>query len=338
MHSGPSKLAEALAAILTPPDCREEVLGDLHERYRSSTGYWLDVLSTLPLVILSRIRRTTDAQAMVMQAAAVYTSFLVPAWLFQPSLAREAWGLVFLTIPVAAALLGIALDDVYSISENGQTPSLLRGPLFGMTMALWSQIVLRTNVLDVAISPRVTVYGCALGLLLSCAARLLFPPIAQSRRARARALRSTSPKIAGPQEDPNMSKLKIAVLCLVLICAAGAVWLTTQSQQDVPNSTYSEFLHEVRSGHVTNVVLVGNAVKATYRLKDGKTVETTLPSDYKDALTTLQEKQVNIEIRDSSSDPRRLAVNAVPFFLLLGFWLLLLIFKSPILSGPKGAR
>jgi hypothetical protein len=34
----------------------------------------------------------------------------------------------------------------------------------------------------------------------------------------------------------------------------------------------------------------------------------------------LQNKQVNIEIRDSSLEPLRLLVNTIPFLVLLGFW------------------
>ena len=35
MKRGPSKLAEAIVAFLLPRSCREEVLGDLYERYKS---------------------------------------------------------------------------------------------------------------------------------------------------------------------------------------------------------------------------------------------------------------------------------------------------------------
>ena len=38
MRLRPSKTAEAIVALFLPPACREEVLGDLHERYRSSAS------------------------------------------------------------------------------------------------------------------------------------------------------------------------------------------------------------------------------------------------------------------------------------------------------------
>src|SRR5215471_5311467 len=60
MNSGPSKTAEAIVAVFVPPACREEVLGDLHERYSSSGQYGLDAVRTIPLVIISRyaVRQT----------------------------------------------------------------------------------------------------------------------------------------------------------------------------------------------------------------------------------------------------------------------------------------
>ena len=79
-RSGPSRAAEAIVALLLPPVCREEILGDLHERYRGSAQYSLEVVCTVPLVIISRIRRTADPQVLLIQAFALYVSFLGAAW------------------------------------------------------------------------------------------------------------------------------------------------------------------------------------------------------------------------------------------------------------------
>jgi hypothetical protein len=73
---GPPKTFEALVAVVILPACREEVLGDLDERYRSPGQYGLDAARTVPLVILSRIQRTADSQALEIQAFACYLSFL----------------------------------------------------------------------------------------------------------------------------------------------------------------------------------------------------------------------------------------------------------------------
>src|ERR687887_2752538 len=116
-------------------------------------------------------------------------------------------------------------------------------------------------------------------------------------------------------------KAKIATLCAAVICLAGVLWMATDSQRALTKLTYSQFLEQVRAAQVASVVVIGSnsgAVQATGRLKDGNTVRTVLPSDYRDAMVAMQDKLVNIEIRDSSSGPLRLFLNATPFFLLLG--------------------
>lgn len=81
MHSGPSKAAEGIVAMLLPPACREEIVGDLHERFTFPPQYALDALRTVPLVVLSRIRCTLDLQILVIQAFALCISFWGAAWL-----------------------------------------------------------------------------------------------------------------------------------------------------------------------------------------------------------------------------------------------------------------
>jgi hypothetical protein len=114
MHSRPSKPAETVVAFFIPPACREEVLGDLYERYRSPRQYGFDALRTIPLVIVSRMRRTADPQALVIQAFALYSSFLGAAWLTEGALPREQWGFLRLAIPAGIAMLGLILEDTYA--------------------------------------------------------------------------------------------------------------------------------------------------------------------------------------------------------------------------------
>ncbi len=136
MASGPSKAAETIVGILTPPACREEVLGDLYERYRSPLQYGFDALGTVPLVILSRIRRTADPQVLVMQAFALYLSFLTAARFEDESLLQAQWGLLRLAIPPGMTLLGLVLEDAYATPGQRSAPGLVRGPLIGLGLAL----------------------------------------------------------------------------------------------------------------------------------------------------------------------------------------------------------
>src|ERR1019366_942572 len=131
------------------------------------------------------------------------------------------------------------------------------------------------------------------------------------------------------------SKATIAIICAVLISVAGVLWIATTSQRSLTALTYSQFLEKVRTGQVASVIVMGSnsgAIQAICRLKDGNAVRTVLPSDYRDAMVAMQDKLVNVEIRESSSGPLQLIMNATPFLLLLGVWIFLMIRKFP--NGP----
>ena len=182
-RSGPSRAAEAIVALLLPPVCREEILGDLHERYRGSAQYSLEVVCTVPLVIISRIRRTADPQVLLIQAFALYVSFLGAAWWVSRALLDEQWGLLRLGVPAAMAILGLMLEDAYASGARRQVLRLARGPMVGVVSALLSQSVLRAGNPELALPGWVALYGCAMSLLLCTAIRVWFPPVAERFQA-----------------------------------------------------------------------------------------------------------------------------------------------------------
>jgi len=55
--SRPPKVLETIAGFLIPSSVREQVLGDLHERYKFPLQYVSDVIRTVPFVIASRTGR-----------------------------------------------------------------------------------------------------------------------------------------------------------------------------------------------------------------------------------------------------------------------------------------
>jgi len=176
MSSGPSKIAEGMVAVFVPPACREEVLGDLHERYIGPRQYAIDTLRTVPLVIISRIRRTADPQVLVMQAFALYVSFLGAAWLQDGAFLSSRWGLLRLAIPTGMAMLGLLLEDAYAKPGLRSALDLARGPFLGLGLALASQGMFRIRNPGLAVPSWIMFYGSALSLLLSSAIRMLFPP------------------------------------------------------------------------------------------------------------------------------------------------------------------
>lgn len=166
-------MIETLVGLLLPPACREEVLGDLHERRRSSGQYLVEAVSVVPMVIVSRIRRTTDAQVFLMQAFLLCLSFLAPAWFRDRGLLSSRWGLLRLAVPAAIALIAIVLDDAYARPGVRSPLQLLRGPVLGAgAVLLWESLYPSLAL------PRSTLFcGVAAGLVLSSSVRWSFPPL-----------------------------------------------------------------------------------------------------------------------------------------------------------------
>lgn len=227
MYSRPSKTVEAIVAVFVPPACREEVLGDLHERYSSPLQYTLDALRTVPLVIISRIRRTADPQVLVIQAFILYGSFLGAAWLRDRALLGEPWGLLRLAIPAAMMILGLILDDAYANSGRPAL-NLARGPVLGLIFALASQEMFQISNPVLAVPRWIMAYGCAMSFLLSSAVRMWFPPATdQLQRANATAhwLKQAGGSHVNPQGDIRVLK---AIIAIVTIAVVGT-WMFTRA-------------------------------------------------------------------------------------------------------------
>jgi ATP-dependent Zn protease len=123
-----------------------------------------------------------------------------------------------------------------------------------------------------------------------------------------------------------------AIGAVVLICLLAVPWIRTVGYHSMPMATYSEFLDQINSGRVASVVIIGSnsgAVEATYRLKGREVLRTVLPSDYKDALRAMQERLVDVEIRNASPEPLRMLFNVMPVLLLFSIWMILMILKFP---------
>jgi hypothetical protein len=176
---------EALVGLLTPPACREEVLGDLHERNATSASFCLDALRTFPLVVFSRIRRTGDPQLLLLQAGVAYVCYWAAAWFDDRALLDAPKGLLRLAIPAAMVLLAVVFDDAYAQRGQRSPLGLVRGPLVGVALTFLSQAALWAMRSPLTLSLTIVCYGGALGLLLTSALRWLFAP------------QSASPK--GPQ-------------------------------------------------------------------------------------------------------------------------------------------
>ncbi len=178
MESGPSKIAEDLVYWLLPPACREEVLGDMRDRNRTSAQYLVEATLTVPSVIYSRIRRTTDAVVTLMVAVSMYTAFVMSAHWLAPNLLFRESGFARIAVPPAIFLVAIILADAYSDPKKRWPLKPLFGPTLGLALTYAVELNHRW-----ALPRSVLAWGGALSVLLVSALRLTFPPVTERPQA-----------------------------------------------------------------------------------------------------------------------------------------------------------
>ncbi len=179
MEPGPSKVAEILAGYLIPSACREEILGDMRERYRSGWGYCLEAAQVIPCAIYSRVCRTTDGVMALMQAGSMYTAFLIAAKCFDAAAISEKYGLARLAIPPVIVLAVMSLADAYSNPRKRWLLKPLFAPTLGFAAAYIEQQMYRQWSLPVS----VFAWGSGAGLLLVWTLRLAIPAITDRPQA-----------------------------------------------------------------------------------------------------------------------------------------------------------
>lgn len=177
MKARPPKAIETLLAFLIPVACREYVLGDLHERFTSTRQYVVDGARTVPYVILSRIRRVTDMRVLLMEASALYFSFMSAAWKLEGiAFLHEERSFLRLAIPTVVTLLVLITGDSYS--DPGFPKSPLRPILeaiVGVGSAFLSEVALEAANPTLALPRLVMLSGSTMGIVLVSALRIVFP-------------------------------------------------------------------------------------------------------------------------------------------------------------------
>jgi hypothetical protein len=174
MKAAPPRWMEALIALLIPPACREHVTGDLHQRYRSAGQYLMDAIRAVPLVIVSRIRRTIDPQLLLMEAFALYLSFVGAAWWMDVPLLSDEWGLLRLAVPATVALYALVVAGAYASPGGRSVVKPMAQSAFALACAFFSQSVLVSIDGQFALPWKIMLYGAGASLILLSGLRMLF--------------------------------------------------------------------------------------------------------------------------------------------------------------------
>jgi hypothetical protein len=130
LETRPPVLIDAVVRTLIPPACREHVVGDLWERYRSPWQFVHDAARAIPFVIASQIRRTSTLAGVVIHAFLLFVSVGSGAGRLWPAVAA-----------VSGALLGFVLRDAYRRGFSISARQVAIDLLFGAIGLLASQAI-----------------------------------------------------------------------------------------------------------------------------------------------------------------------------------------------------
>lgn len=130
VETRPPVLIDTIVCLSIPVPCREHVIGDLWERYRSPGTFLIDAMRTVPFIVASQIRRTSTIGALLIQAFLLVVGFAV-----------GAGNLVSPIVPVTAALLGFAMRDAFKSTISLSPRQILRDLAVAAGFVAASQIV-----------------------------------------------------------------------------------------------------------------------------------------------------------------------------------------------------
>ena len=171
----PPEIAEDAVGWLLPPACREEVLGDLCERYVNGAQYAVNALTVAPRVILSQIRRNTDAWVFLLTACGIYCSFVAGS-VDLPSY-NDPYALTRFAIPTIVALLVLLLRNGYADSEARRLRAITLDIAIAMGAASGTQLLLLAGRRpDLMLHQWCPSEGTAIGWLFIILLRAIFPP------------------------------------------------------------------------------------------------------------------------------------------------------------------
>jgi len=136
--------------------------------------------------------------------------------------------------------------------------------------------------------------------------------------------------------NPNFRNIALWVIIALLLVALFSMFQTAPSQTSSREVPYSQFLRDVDSGRVRDVVVTGNRVLGTYT-ENGSGFQTYSPVIDDSLIDRLQAKNVTIVARpetDGSSGFLSYLGTLLPMLLILGVWL---FFMRQMQGGSRGA-
>jgi cell division protease FtsH len=121
------------------------------------------------------------------------------------------------------------------------------------------------------------------------------------------------------------STVKTVVFWLVIVLSGVLLWQVVKAGSSGTKESeinFSQFLADVDQSKVNEVTMIGQEVRG--KLNDKSGFHTTVPSNYPDMYKILQDKKVNITVKDPASGGYSWLLNLAPFVLLGALWFIMI--------------
>ncbi|HVT93936.1 MAG TPA: ATP-dependent zinc metalloprotease FtsH [Bryobacteraceae bacterium] len=123
------------------------------------------------------------------------------------------------------------------------------------------------------------------------------------------------------------SNVKTAVLWVVIIMVVVMLWAVVRTGRSHPEAqpSFSALMADIDQGKVKSVTVTGNQdVHGVYR-DDNQEFHTIIPPNYPQVYDEMKAKGVEVKVqKESAGNWVTILINAIPFVLLLGFWIFMM--------------
>jgi cell division protease FtsH len=122
------------------------------------------------------------------------------------------------------------------------------------------------------------------------------------------------------------SSVRNLVLWLIILCLVALVWTVVRTNKPQGlQPDFSTLVRDVKDGKVERITLNSITGDVQGKYKNGDEFRSTVPHTYNDFTTLLIDKGVVIKVdKDTGGNWVSILVNAIPFVLLVGFWVFMM--------------
>ena len=124
----------------------------------------------------------------------------------------------------------------------------------------------------------------------------------------------------------NNSNIKTAVFWVVIIMVVVLLWTVVRNNKSRPEAqpSYTQFVNDVNAGKIKSVSVTGTDLHGVYK-DDGQELHLVIPASHQSLDDAMLSKGVEVKYqKENGSGWVGILVQAIPFVLLLGFWLFMM--------------